>query len=75
MLPWNTGTRYPVCTDGSRACPPEDCGGPWGYAELLEIIHDPNHEEYLDRLEWVGEGFDPEAFDLDQVNNRLPRMR
>lgn len=46
----NPGTRYPVCTDGSRACPPEDCGGACGYAELLEIIQDPSHEVYLDRL-------------------------
>ena len=69
------GTRYPVCIDGSRACPPEDCGGPWGYAELLEIIQDPSHEEYLDRLEWLGEGLDPEAFNLDLVNQRLARMR
>ncbi|MFQ6029667.1 MAG: plasmid pRiA4b ORF-3 family protein [Dehalococcoidia bacterium] len=70
-----TGRPYPVCLEGSRACPPEDCGGSWGYGELLEVIRNPAHEEYLDRLEWLGEGFDPEHFDIEQVNLRLARMR
>ena len=69
------GVNYPVLIDGSRACPPEDCGGPWGYGGLLAIIRDPSHEEYPDRLEWLREGFDPEVFDRDQVNRRLARMR
>ena len=69
------GVNYPVLIDGSRACPPEDCGGPWGYGGLLAIIRDPSHEEYLGRLEWLGEGFDPEVFDLDQANSRPVRMR
>ena len=42
--------------------------GTWCYAELLEIIQDPNHEETLDRLEWSGEVVGPEDFDLKQVN-------
>jgi hypothetical protein len=52
----------PKCIGGKRACPPEDCGGPWGYGELLDILADPNHAEYEERLEWLGESFDPEAF-------------
>ncbi|MDR2140703.1 MAG: plasmid pRiA4b ORF-3 family protein [Deltaproteobacteria bacterium] len=51
------------CYDGARACPPEDCGGPFGYMEMLEILADPNHEEYETMAEMVGEDFDPEAFD------------
>jgi hypothetical protein len=61
--------KYPRCVDGKRACPPEDCGGPWGYADLLEAIKSPKGDS--DLLEWVGEDFDPEAFDLNQANREL----
>jgi hypothetical protein len=67
--------RYPVCIKGKRACPPEDCGGVWGYADMLQILQDPEQEEYESMLEWVGEEFDPEAFDLDEVNQALERVR
>ena len=53
---------------------PEDCGGPWGYGEILEAINDPDHGED-ELLEWVGEDYDPEAFDLDQVNKGLRRLK
>jgi Plasmid pRiA4b ORF-3-like protein len=46
-------------------------GGSWGYAELLEIISDPSHPEYEERMEWVGESFNPDTFDLNEVNQRL----
>lgn len=65
------GVRYPRCLAGSRACPPEDCGGVYGYRELLEILHDPDHEEYEGMRIWAGEDFDPEAFDFDIVNAAL----
>jgi hypothetical protein len=63
--------RYPRCIEGERACPPEDCGGVWGYAEFLEAIGDPNHESREDMLEWIGGKFDPEKFDLNAVNRKL----
>jgi hypothetical protein len=63
--------HYPVCVAGKRACPPEDCGGPWGYSELLEILQDPASDEYQERLEWLDGPFDPDAFDRDEVNRRL----
>ena len=66
---------YPACTGGERACPPEDCGGPFGYARLLEALADPDDEEYDDLLEWVGGHFDPEHFSVGSVNRRLPRVR
>ena len=44
------GTKYPICIDGQRACPPEDCGGIRGYENLLKILRDPNHEEYESRF-------------------------
>jgi Plasmid pRiA4b ORF-3-like protein len=71
VLPIAPKVTYPFCIKGKRACPPEDCGGPWGYAELLEILADPSHEEYEDRLEWIGKTFDPEAFDVGEINQVL----
>lgn len=49
---------------GERACPPEDCGGPWGYAELLKTLADPGHPKYEELREWAGD-FDPERFDFE----------
>jgi hypothetical protein len=69
------GIRYPRCLDGERAAPPEDCGGMWGYAELLEAISDPTHPEHESLLEWLGEPFDPEAFDPAAVNRNLRSLR
>ncbi len=69
------GKSYPVCTDGQRACPPEDCGGVWGYARLLEVLQDPEDEEHEEMLEWVGGAFDTEAFDLEAVNEHLQGSR
>ena len=66
-----TEVKYPVCFEGKRACPPEDCGGPWGYADLLRMLGDPEHEEYADYREWIGEDFDPESFNLGKVNSCL----
>jgi hypothetical protein len=66
---------YPRCTAGKRACPPEDCGGVWGYADFVEAIADPEHEQHEELLEWVGGEFDPEAFDLAQANKALRRLR
>lgn len=67
--------QYPVCLEGARACPPEDCGGAWGYASLLEIIRDPKHEQHQERLAWIGAKFDPEAFDVARVNRELRRLK
>ena len=65
------GITYPVCLDGARSCPPEDCGGPPGYEGLLNILFDPNHEEYESMKEWAGPYFDPEEFDIALTNELL----
>ncbi len=61
-LPLEKGKKYPLCLEGERACPPEDVGGVWGYADFLEAIADPKHEQHDDFVEWAGE-FDPAEFD------------
>jgi hypothetical protein len=74
ILPRDEGKRYPVCLTGKGACPPEDCGGIWGYASFLEAIRDPEHPEHDEMLEWVGGEFDPDILDLDDVNRELQRL-
>ncbi|NJN23492.1 MAG: plasmid pRiA4b ORF-3 family protein [Acaryochloridaceae cyanobacterium RL_2_7] len=64
-------THYPVCIKAKRACPPEDCGGIWGYQELLDAINDPEHPEHALRLEWLGNAFDSEEADIDEINDLL----
>jgi hypothetical protein len=61
----------PACIAGKRACPPEDCGGIWGYQELLEILADPAHPERAERIDWLGEEFDPEDFSVEIADARL----
>ncbi|HEX9710217.1 MAG TPA: plasmid pRiA4b ORF-3 family protein [Candidatus Thermoplasmatota archaeon] len=63
-----------TCLAGARACPPEDCGGPHGYAEFLEAITSPEHPEHDAMLTWVGGAFDPEAFSLSDINRRLSAL-
>ncbi|HEY9828810.1 MAG TPA: plasmid pRiA4b ORF-3 family protein [Stenomitos sp.] len=74
VLPLDPQVSYPVCLTGKRACPPEDCGGVWGYASFLEAIQDPSHSEHESMLEWVGGKFDPDAFDLNGVNQLLKQI-
>jgi pRiA4b ORF-3-like protein len=62
---------YPICVDGDFHCPPEDCGGPGGFYDMLKIIRNPNHEEYQETMEWLGRPFSPEAFSVYEVNQRL----
>ena len=77
VLPADEGSRVmvPACVDGRRACPPEDCGGPWGYDELLAILADPTHPEHDARREWLGRPFDPDACDPDDFDYNLVAQR
>ncbi|KVV10226.1 plasmid pRiA4b ORF-3 family protein [Burkholderia ubonensis] len=67
--------RRPLCLDGQNACPPEDVGGVPGYADFLEAITDPTHEEHDHFLEWCGGSFDSAAFDLVLANQRLSEVK
>jgi hypothetical protein len=78
---WNGPTRSVRCSssrfafDGANACPPEDCGGTGRYADLLEALANPAHEEHEQYRQWAGEDFNPEAFDLAATNAALQRLR
>jgi Plasmid pRiA4b ORF-3-like protein len=71
ILPKEPDTAYPRCVTGRRACPPEDCGGPWGYANFLEAIADPKHEQHEELLEWNDGPFDPDHLDIEDINQLL----
>jgi hypothetical protein len=75
ILPPDPGMKLPVCLDGANACPPEDVGGPPGYADFLQAINDPKHEEHDSMLEWCGGSFDPKAFRLDHINAALHQFK
>lgn len=65
--------KYPLCIAGERACPPEDCGGVWGYCDFLEAIHNPKHEEHENMLEWFGGRFDPNEFNLQLATKKMKK--
>lgn len=73
ILLTDTRQKHPVCLKGKRACPPEDCGGVWGYYRILEIMENPQHPDYDDTMEWIGEDFLPDYFNLDLINAALKR--
>ncbi len=72
------GVAYPRCAAGRLAAPPDDCGGVWGYYDLLESLADPDNDQHAERLEWLGlsdaDEFDHELFDLDKINVALARI-
>ena len=70
-LPPRTAGPLFACTGGTGACPPEDCGGPWGYADLLDVLGDPSHPEHAEMTEWAGGPIDPAAFDVAEAQRRL----
>lgn len=70
-LPFDENIIYPLCVEGEMNCPPEDCGGIMGYVSMLEILNQPDHEEYMDYMEWLGEKYDPAYFDKQLVNELL----
>ncbi|HUS62411.1 MAG TPA: plasmid pRiA4b ORF-3 family protein [Acidimicrobiales bacterium] len=71
VLPSDATPTVPACIDGRRACPPEDCGGTWGYRELLAILGNPAHPEHDARRDWIGRPFDPDAFDPSEFEDNL----
>jgi len=68
-------TVAPSCVTGARARPPEDCGGAWGYANLVKIMGDPTHPDHEDTIEWLGDDFRPEYFNLSDINGDLAGLK
>ena len=76
ILPGEAATATTaLCLDGARACPPEDCGGIWGYAELLKTLKNPKHPEHKTMKEWLGRPFDAAAFDVAKTNLWLRKLK
>lgn len=75
IKPWTAGAPLATCLDGRRACPPEDVGGVPGYEEMLDMLAghtadlDPGWVEQV--LTWLPEGYDPDAFSVEEVNEQL----
>ena len=76
ILPWQTDQIPVVCIKAKRACPPEDCGGAWGYMHMVEVLQHPETEpdEYEDIMEWLDKPFYPEEFDLNEINEELTAL-
>lgn len=75
LVPPHDGLQPIVCLAGANACPPEDVGGVYGYAEFLAALADPKHEEHDNLREWIGRAFNPAEFDLAEVNRALATIK
>ncbi len=73
--PAQKDTQYPRCVSGKRAAPPEDCGGISGYEQMIEILLEPQHEEYDSYVKWLGEVYDPEEFNPSKIIFSDPAQR
>jgi Plasmid pRiA4b ORF-3-like protein len=65
------GLTYPCLIEAAGRCPPEDVGGPWGYAELLAAIDDPKHERHAEFKEWIADDFDPNLVDANLLTKEV----
>jgi len=68
------GMAYPRLIEAAGRCPPEDVGGPWGYAEFLAAIRDPNHDRHAEFKEWIAEDFDPNIIDADPLGEQVATL-
>ncbi len=75
ILPKEKDMQVPICIKGKRNCPPEDCGGVWGYENLCQALAYESHPEHEELLEWVGGEFDPEDFEIDEINGGLSDLK
>lgn len=73
--PLDPSVGYPRCVAGRRACPPEDCGGPWGFQELLHAISDPTHPRHEELTEWLPVDYNPDEFNPDDATEAMRSPR
>ena len=71
IKPAESGSKYPLCLEGTRACPPEDVGGVWGFQNFMAAIKNPKHEEHESFLEWCGGKFSPDQFDPAKATKKM----
>ena len=74
VMPLEAGEDLPRCIGGKNAGPPDDCGGVWGYANLLDALKDEDHDNHDYAVEVLGKKFNPEAFDPEEVNRQLKKV-
>ncbi len=75
ILSGDTPLKAAHCIAGEGACPPEDVGGPEGYADLLDVLRNPTHEDYQHMVQWCGGPIDPQYFDLEKTQRRLSKIK
>lgn len=66
---------WPMCLAGENACPPEDVGGPPGYMDFLQAMHNPLHEQHADYWRWWGGPFDASVFSINAANMAIRKLR
>ena len=71
ISPADCNVTYPRCVAGRRACPPEDCGGPWGYQDILDAIGDKGHPRHRELTDWLPPGWDPTHFDPNETSKYM----
>jgi Plasmid pRiA4b ORF-3-like protein len=78
VLPATPESVLPSCVAGKGACPPVECGGPWGYDELKAALANPRHVGHENVLDWLKQcsyhPFDPKAFSRDTANALLSQL-
>jgi hypothetical protein len=74
ILPDSYPLPHPICLDGQRACPPEDCGGIFSYMTMLPVLADPKHPQYKDLRQWLGTRSNPATFNKSTVNAKLKQV-
>ena len=75
VLPPDAAFKHPICLGGANAHPPEDCGGSPGYADFVDAMADPKHEDHERMKEWIGGSWDASRFNLEATNAGLKRIK
>ena len=62
----------PMLLAGKGCCSPEDCGGPWGYESLEQVLANPKDQEHkeMKALSRAAK-WDAAAFDLQQTQESV----
>jgi len=74
ILPADPNARQARCLRGEKACPPEDCGGIWGYTDMLETLRNAKNSDKKEILAWLGNDFNPDYFNIDEINGLLRHL-